>query len=199
MPLLLPSNVLVCLRSTSNRCSWLSGVSRPLQDLDLVWLTLFGALNLMTPLPYFPHPSALLRTEPHVALSILRILRHRSVTASGLSIAIGRGVMVITGEEERQSSRGCAGTTTIKFGVCSRTIQWIGADVDHGSCLEMYSSSVANICFYFFFMRMCAIVGSIQSSRAPVKYAARKTFWRQNRIWRRLSFYVARSHSGVLA
>ncbi|KAJ7818138.1 hypothetical protein B0H13DRAFT_2292599 [Mycena leptocephala] len=69
MPLLLPSNALVCLRSTSNRCFWLSGVSRPLQDLDLVWLTLFGALNLMTPLPYFPHPSALLRTEPHVALS----------------------------------------------------------------------------------------------------------------------------------
>ncbi|KAJ7938052.1 hypothetical protein B0H13DRAFT_2648855 [Mycena leptocephala] len=85
----------------------LTGAPGYLESLALckiwIWsgspLTLFGALNLMTPLPYFPHPSALLRTEPHVALSILRILRHRSVTASGLSIAIGRGVMVITGED----------------------------------------------------------------------------------------------------
>jgi hypothetical protein len=51
--------------------------------------------------------------------------------------------------------------------------------------------------FYLFFM--CVQPYAASKAVDPVKYVARKMFWRQNRIWRRLSFYVARCDSGVLA
>ncbi|KAJ7855677.1 hypothetical protein B0H13DRAFT_2079475 [Mycena leptocephala] len=90
MPLLLPSNALICLNPTVCRCSWwsLTSTARSGSGLALVlWcpqcpsmsLNASGALNISCSrldscytsppiLHIIPVPSALLRTQPHVAL-----------------------------------------------------------------------------------------------------------------------------------